>query len=156
MTINYFCVYHKNRRKHNTMFQTAFFQNKFILWHIKLKIYIWKNKFASLKQYLFGPLFLVIQRWLVQIKVYYKFLTLPERKYLTNFQKQLLQKSFCAFVCYICTTSFAECFLPMWWLKDVIFYTSSSLPRGFLLLKHVAFFETSVLKEVRVLFPLSL
>ena len=40
------------------MFETVVFQNKFTLWQIKLKI-IWKTKFTSLKQFLFGLLFFI-------------------------------------------------------------------------------------------------
>ena len=57
MIINYFCVHHKNRWKHNLQFKTAIFQNKFTLWHIRLSIYIWKTKFTSYKQNFFGLLF---------------------------------------------------------------------------------------------------
>ena len=38
-TENYFCVRHKNRRKHNQHFK-VFFQTKFTLQHIKLNIYM--------------------------------------------------------------------------------------------------------------------
>ena len=39
-------------------FYTAIFQNKFTLWHSKLKNYIWKTKFPFHKQYLPDLLFL--------------------------------------------------------------------------------------------------
>ena len=35
----------------------CYYQNKFTLWHTRLTIYIWKSKFSSSKQYLFGLLF---------------------------------------------------------------------------------------------------
>ena len=57
ITANYFCVRHKNRRKHNQDSKLIFFQNKFTLWHVRLNIYIWKTKFSSDKHYLFGLLF---------------------------------------------------------------------------------------------------
>ena len=56
ITVCYFCVRHKNRRKHNQHFKTAIFQNKFTLWQIRL--YMWETKFTSHKQHLFGLLFL--------------------------------------------------------------------------------------------------
>ena len=37
---SYYCVRHKNRRKHNQHFKTAVFHNKFTLRHIKPSIYI--------------------------------------------------------------------------------------------------------------------
>ena len=53
MNENYFCVHHKNRRKHNRHFRNVVFHNKFTLCQIKPNIYIQKTKFASHKQYLF-------------------------------------------------------------------------------------------------------
>ena len=50
---SYFCVLHKNRRKHNQHFRTAVFHKKFTLCQIKPNIYIQKTKFASHKEYLF-------------------------------------------------------------------------------------------------------
>ena len=50
---NYFCVHHKNRRKHNRHFRSVVFHNKFTLCQVKPNIYIQKTKFASRKQYLF-------------------------------------------------------------------------------------------------------
>ena len=54
---------------------------------------------------------LIMQRGLIQTKVYYKFATLSERKYLTNLQKQQLQKNFFPSVYVIGTTCFDKCFL---------------------------------------------
>ena len=34
-----------------------FFQNKFIIWSLKLNVYIWKTEFTSHNQCLFGLLF---------------------------------------------------------------------------------------------------
>ena len=55
-----FCVRHKNRRKHNHYFN--------------LNIYIWKSKFTSHKQYLFGLVFSGNAKKTLQSKVYYNFL----------------------------------------------------------------------------------
>ena len=48
MSVNYFLS--------SLILQTAIFQNKLRLRHIKLKIYIWKTKFTSHKWYLFSLL----------------------------------------------------------------------------------------------------
>ena len=50
---SYFCVRHKNRRKHNQYFKTAVFHNKFTVSHIKPNTYIQKTKLASHERYLF-------------------------------------------------------------------------------------------------------
>ena len=42
--------------KHNLYFKLLYFQTKFILWHIKLNIYMQEIKFTSQKPYLFGRL----------------------------------------------------------------------------------------------------
>ena len=75
-TINksYFCVRHKNRRKHNQHFKTADFHNKFTLLHIKSNIFIWKTKFASLSSsiyFIFLPLEMQIR--LEQTKICHAF-----------------------------------------------------------------------------------
>ena len=73
ITINHFCVYRKNTRKHNQHFKLLFFKNKFTLWHIRLNIYIWKINFTSHKQYLLVLSSREMQRIrLTQTKVYYK------------------------------------------------------------------------------------
>ena len=47
----------QKQKQTQPIFQTAIFQNKFTLSHIKLKIYIWKTKFTTHKQYFYGRLF---------------------------------------------------------------------------------------------------
>ena len=53
---NYFCVLPKDRWK-ATNILSCFFQNEFMLCHIKLNIYTQKTKFTSHKQYLLRLLF---------------------------------------------------------------------------------------------------
>ena len=53
----YFCVRHKNRRKHNEHLKLLFFNEKFTLWYIRTNIYIGKTKFTSHWVYLFDLFF---------------------------------------------------------------------------------------------------
>ena len=56
MIVNYFFVPTK-QGENTTNFETAIFLNKFTFCHVKLNMYIWKNKVTSHKHHLFGLFF---------------------------------------------------------------------------------------------------
>ena len=90
---SYFCVRHKNKRKHNQYSKTAVFLNKFLLCHIKPNSYIQKTKFASQKQYLFCLLTSRnAKKHSNRLNYTTRFLTLSEKKRFTNLYKWQLQK----------------------------------------------------------------
>ena len=157
MIENNFCVRQKNRTKYYQCFKLLYFElsichNKFTLWHIRLKIHIQKNKFISLKLYSFCPLFSVNAKKTHSNRSILHVLLLSKKKRLKNLQKQQLQKKFFSSMCVAGTTFFNECFLFHVITGRHLFYR---YPEVFFNLHAVALFETSVLKEVCVLFSTS-
>ena len=73
------------------------------------------------------------------------FVTLSEKKRLTNLQQLQLQNNFFSSVYVIGTTNFDKSFL----FHVITFYKKLSLPRGSFYRDVVVFFETSDLKEIR-------
>ena len=135
-------------------FSFAIFQNKFTRWHIKLSVYQCKNKSTSHIQYLFGHLFsrnakkTHADQMIVQV-----FLALSEKKHPS---KEEVAKNFFPSVYVIGTACFDECFfIPYDNWKTLFFTQIYHYPKDFC--KHcvAAFFEVSVLKEVRILCWLS-
>ena len=70
------------------MLQITMFQNKFVLLHIKLNIYMKEKKITSHKKYLFGLLFLLKSKEnFYRPKYTTSFFTFSELKQLTICQK---------------------------------------------------------------------
>ena len=112
-------------------FETATFQIKFTLLHIRLNIWIWKTKFTSYKQYFF---FLVFPSWEmerrpIQTKVYNK-LFYPVSKEASQTFKSRAAKKYFPSVFIIDATCFDECFLFYVITGHSIFYTNLLYPRG--------------------------
>ena len=120
------------------------FHTKLTLLYIKVNICMEKNWFASHKQYLFGRLFYRNAKTLfyfVRIKTTHKLSKVAAAK-----------NVFIHCVYLIDTTCFDEyCFLFHVITRRHYFYKSLSLLWHFLNRHIVAFFETSVWKEIRIL-----
>ena len=105
---------------------------------------MWKTKFSSHKQYLFG---LFVSR---KSKKAHK----DQRpKYTTNFFTLSEKKPLSVYI--IDTTCYDECFLFHVITRRHYFYTNLSLQILSYNRHAAAFLETNVLKEVRILYPLS-
>ena len=92
-------VRYKNRQKHNQQFQL--FQYKFILWYVKLNVYIWKTKFTSQKQYSFGLLFSENAKEIYTDPIILNVFSLcPKRTVLQNFKSSSHKNLFPKCVCY--------------------------------------------------------
>ena len=107
-----FYIRHENKWKPNQHSKLLFLKiNKFTLWHIRRNIYIWKTKFSSHNQYLFGLLSSRNAKRLVETKAHYIFCYSvwkeTSRKPLTV---AATKKSFPS-VYVINITCFDECFL---------------------------------------------
>ena len=136
-------------------FWTAFFQNKFKLWHIRLYIQIWKTKFTSYKQYFSGLIFLRnAKKTDTDQNILQAFLFCLKRSFLQTFNSSSCKKAFpkCVYHWYNL----------LWWMFFILcdnweehFFTQSYRYQEAWCNRHVsAFFETNVLKEVHVLCPL--
>ena len=148
---SYFCVCHKNRRKNNQYFKTDFFLNKFTLRHIKSNIYIWKTKFVSHKQYLFRSFTSRnTKKTRTDQSIPRLFLCCLKRNDPQTFKSGSCENPFLQCVCY-------------WYnlLRWMFFILYDTFHEKLTLLwdnfKHhvAAFFEASVLKEVRILCVIS-
>ena len=128
ITVNYFCVRHKNSRKHNQHFKQLFFKT-----NLHLSDYI--STYGKLNLLSINRIFLVfpsreMQRKLMQTKVYYKLsLSSLKRSILQTFNSSSCKKVFPS-VLIIDTTCFDECFSFRLITANSIFYTILSLPRG--------------------------
>ena len=83
----------------------------FTLWHIKLTIYIKKNKFISHKQYSFGLSSLEIQGKVIQTNFIASSFTLSEKKMTPKPSKLATAKTFFSSVYAIVTSCLDKCFL---------------------------------------------
>ena len=123
MTGYYFCLHHNNRWKLTKILDSRqLFFKTYILWHIKLNIYIWKTKYTTI-------LLLCSERTR-------KLLKIAAAKYI--YLK-------CKFIDITC---FNECFLFHETTGRHCCAFCKSLSEGFFNRPVVPFFEISVLKEV--------
>ena len=146
-----FCVRHKNRRKHNQSFKLLFFTiNLHFVTSNQIPTFRKRNLPLSSSIYLvFLPL--EIQGWLKQTKVYHTYFYFVWKETTHKPLKMAAAKTLFSSVYAIGTTCFDECFYSMWQLEDINFHNSLFL-LWYSFHRHVvAFFEATVLKEVRIL-----
>ena len=154
ITINNFCVRHKNRQKHNQHFKLLFFKENLqfgtseqISVYIKLslltvKSIFWSSLLEKGKEDSYRPMYTT------------SFFTLPEKKCLANLKMAQLQKTFPQ----VCISSIKlasmNVFSPCDNWKTLFLYKFSVYPEVWCSRHVPAFFETSLLKEVCILCPL--
>ena len=108
VTINHFNVRHKNRPKHNQHLQVLLF---YVYLHIKLTIYLEKNKSNSHKQYSFGIIFSKNPKKGHIDQVYYKFFSSVWKQTTPKPSKVATAKNFLSSVYAIVTACFDKYFL---------------------------------------------
>ena len=96
---NYFCVRHRNRRKHYQRFKLLFSELNSRLGSSKLNTYMLEIKFTSHKQYLFGHLFSIKVKDSYRPKYTSSFLTSPNRKDSQTCKSSSYKKAFLQCVC---------------------------------------------------------
>ena len=134
----------------------CYFQNKFTLWHIRLNIYIWKTKFTSNKQYFSGHLFSRnAKKTHTDQSILLTFLFYLKINVSRTFKRSSCKKLFPKLVYHWCNLLRWIFFIPCDNCKQYFFSQINRYPEAWCN-RHVAvFFQTSVLKEVRILCPLS-
>ena len=116
---SYFCVLHKNRRKHNQHFRTAVFHKKFTLCQIKPNIYIQKTKFASHKEYLFCVLTCRnAKKTQTDQSIPLVFLFCLETNNWQTFKSDSCKKPFSPVCTLLVKLALMNIFYSMWWLDD--------------------------------------
>ena len=128
VTVNYFCIRRKNRRRHNQQ-SKLHFQNKFTLQHIRLNIYIWKTKFTSYKQYFFVFLFSRKKKTDTDQSILQAFYSASKEASHKPLKVAAANKSFPSMFI-IDITCFDECISLHVITGNSIFCTSLLLPRG--------------------------
>ena len=134
----------------------CYFQNKFTLWHIWLNIFIWKTKFTSNKQCFSGHLFSrnakkthtdqsILQAFLLCLKINVS----------RTFKSSSCKKLFPKLVYHWYNLLRWIFFIPCDNCKQYFFTKINRYPEAWCNRHVAAFFQTSVLKEVRILSPLS-
>ena len=107
-----------------------YFQNKFLLWHIRLNIYIWKTKFTFNKQYFSGLLFSRnAKKTRIDQGILQAFLLFLKKTPHETLKVAAAKNSFPS-VFIINTTCFDQSFLFHVITANSIFYINKSLPRG--------------------------
>ena len=156
ITANDFYVHHKIRRKHNQHSKLSCFKINlhFGNLHIRLNIYIWRTKLSSHTVFIWSSLLKKCKEDTYIPKYTTNFFAPSEKKPHKPFKLAVAKRSF-ASVYIIDTTCFDEYFL------------FHAITRGFIVIqiyrylevwcnRHVAaFFETSILEGVCILYPLS-
>ena len=140
-------------REHNQHLKTDVFLNKFTLFQIKPNIYIWKTKFDFHKQYLFCLLTSRNAKKSPTDQSTFSYFVWKETIY--KLLKVAAAKSLFSIVYVIGTTCFDECF---WFyvIPGRHYFSWKFIVTLILLKRHVAaFFEASILKEVRILCVIS-
>ena len=130
MTVNYVCVRHKNRRKHNQHFKLLFFKINF---HFGTSDYISTD--GKLNVLSINSIFLFfssrqMQRRLMQTKASYKLSLFSLKRNVSQTFKSGSCKIYFPSVLIIDTTCFDEYFSFHVITANSIFYTYLSVPRG--------------------------
>ena len=126
------------------------------LWHIRLNIHIWKTKFTFYKQYFLGlPFSRNVKKSNTDQSLQQAFSFCLKRSVSLTFKNASYKKVFpkCVYDWYnlLCWMFFILCDNR----KQYFFRKSYCYPEASCQRHVAAFFETSVLKEIRVLCPLS-
>ena len=134
----------------------CYFQKIFILWHIRLKIYMWKTKFSFHKQYLFGLLFSRnAKKAYTDQSILQTFLLCLKRNVSQIFKSSSCEKVFLKCVYHWYDLLQRMFFIPCDNWNTKFFIKIYRYPEVWYN-RHVAvFFLTRILKEIRILHPLS-
>ena len=134
----------------------CYFQKIFMLWHIRLKIYMWKTKFSFHKQYLFGLLFSRnAKKAYTDQSILQTFLLRLKRNVSQTCKSSSCEKFFLKCVYHWCNLLRRMFFIPYDNWTTLFFIQNYRFPEVWDNRHVAAFFETRVLKEVRILYPLS-